>query len=229
MVGDPVSLIRKAAGDLRNKQVLDVGCGTGALSRSLASLGARMVGLDPSRESLAATRRSTPQVGLVQGRAESLPFMDSAFDVVVFLNSLHHVPPDLMAASLREAARTTRPEGLTIVIEPLPEGTFFNALKEVEDETKVRNDAQAHVSEAIEAHLYDLVEIVYYDRRECYADADAFFERIIAADQSRAPFVQVHRVALVANFERVAGKQPDGSYVLDQPIRAHILRPVEFG
>jgi ubiquinone/menaquinone biosynthesis C-methylase UbiE len=151
MISDPVSLIRTVADDVRGKQMLDVGCGAGALSRSLALLGARMVGLDPSREALTAARRSTPQVGFVQGRAESLPFKDSTFDAVVFLNSLHHVPTDLMAASLREAARTTRPDGLTIVIEPLPEGTFFDALKEVEDETKVRNDAQTHVREAIKA------------------------------------------------------------------------------
>jgi ubiquinone/menaquinone biosynthesis C-methylase UbiE len=226
MVGDPVSLIRNAVDDLRDKQVLDVGCGTGALSRALASLGARMIGLDPSRESLAAVRRSTPQVCFVRGRAESLPFKDSTFDAVVFLNSLHHVPTDLRAASLREAARTTRPDGLTIVIEPLPEGTFFDALKEVEDETKVRNDAQTQVNEAIKARVYDLAEVVHYIRREVYADADTFFERIIAADRSRKPVVQGHYDALVATFEKVADKQPDGSYVLDQPIRAHVLRPV---
>lgn len=47
-----------------------------------------------------------------------------------------------MDRSLAEAARVIRPGGLLIVMEPLAEGGFFDALRIVEDETAVRVAAQ---------------------------------------------------------------------------------------
>ncbi len=63
-------------------RVLDVGCGTG---RNLPrySKDVFVVGLDPSREALAKARERAPNVPLVRGSAEALPFRAGAFDTVV--------------------------------------------------------------------------------------------------------------------------------------------------
>ena len=63
-------------------RTLDVGCGTG---RNLPHFDARarVIGLDPARDSLLAARRRAPRVPLVQGDAQALPFRDGVFDTVI--------------------------------------------------------------------------------------------------------------------------------------------------
>jgi len=63
-------------------RVLDLGCGTGR-NLPLFPSGARVVGVDPCRETLGKARRRSPGVPLVCARAEALPFPDGAFDTVV--------------------------------------------------------------------------------------------------------------------------------------------------
>jgi SAM-dependent methyltransferase len=90
-------------GDLLGRRVLDVGCGTGAFAAALARRGARVWGVDPSREMLARVRENAgATVGLKQGRAEALPFKDGWFERVVFRLVLHLVDRPV---ALGEAAR----------------------------------------------------------------------------------------------------------------------------
>jgi demethylmenaquinone methyltransferase/2-methoxy-6-polyprenyl-1,4-benzoquinol methylase len=93
----------------RDHLVLDVATGTGAIARDIARrYGCRVVGLDQSREMLAAARRHNPRV--VGGQAEALPLPDESFDVVVFSYLLRYVddPP----STLRELVRVVRPGGV---------------------------------------------------------------------------------------------------------------------
>ncbi|MGO4917131.1 class I SAM-dependent methyltransferase [Pseudogemmobacter sp. W21_MBD1_M6] len=65
--------------------LLDVGCGAGGLKRHIEKLGVIWTGVDPA----------VPGAGsdIHRAGAEALPFDAGAFDSVLFLNSLHHVPP----------------------------------------------------------------------------------------------------------------------------------------
>jgi ubiquinone/menaquinone biosynthesis C-methylase UbiE len=103
-----------AAGDLRGRRVLDVGCGTGTLATWLAEhAGARVWGVDPSVEMLAVARRKVPAtVGLKEGPAESLPFRDGWFERVVMMLVLHHVD---RAATLAEIHRVLGDEGRLVI------------------------------------------------------------------------------------------------------------------
>jgi SAM-dependent methyltransferase len=76
--------------------VLDVGCGTGALLRTLADrlpAGVQLSGVDPASAMLEAGRAALGghwQVGLAQAVAEWLPFPDASFDLVVSTVSFAH-------------------------------------------------------------------------------------------------------------------------------------------
>lgn len=93
------------------KEILDAGCGTGNLARTLISEGMSpkaMTLLDPSDSMLA--RCADIPVPKVKGRLEALPFMDGAFDIVTCVWALETVPnPDL---ALAELCRVVRPGGV---------------------------------------------------------------------------------------------------------------------
>jgi ubiquinone/menaquinone biosynthesis C-methylase UbiE len=76
-------------------RVLDVGCGTGVLTRVLAGWPdvASVVGVDPAPALLEKARRGAPaNASFREGDGRSLPFEDAMFDVVASDSMLSHVP-----------------------------------------------------------------------------------------------------------------------------------------
>jgi ubiquinone/menaquinone biosynthesis C-methylase UbiE len=97
-----------------NARVLEVGCGTGVLTRTLArwpDVGA-VVGVDVAPSLLIKARdlaTDLPNVTFQESDGRSLPFEDEIFDVVVFDSTLSHVPAP--EGALAEAFRVLRPLG----------------------------------------------------------------------------------------------------------------------
>jgi ubiquinone/menaquinone biosynthesis C-methylase UbiE len=95
-------------------QVLDVGCGTGVLTRLLARWPnvASVVGLDPAPSLLDKARAAAvdmPNVRFEEGDARSLPFESAMFDIVTSDSMLSHVPSPEHA--IAEAFRVLRAGG----------------------------------------------------------------------------------------------------------------------
>jgi ubiquinone/menaquinone biosynthesis C-methylase UbiE len=177
-----MSVIEGAFAPLAGKRLLDIGCGAGALVRSLSDRGARVAGVDPNPEAVAVARESVPDGTFQTARAEALPFADASFDGAVFLNSLHHVPKPVMHRALREAARVVGPAGPIVVVEPLAEGSLFLALRLVEDETEVRNAAQEVIRQALEDEKFEQLRRADYLRRERLEGIEEFLAHVVAVD-----------------------------------------------
>jgi len=100
------------------EQVLDVACGTGALTRLLAKAvgpGGRVVGLDLNPDMLAVARRlPVNQVDWRDGSADALPFEDESFDVVCCAFGLMFFPDQ--PAALREMRRALKGGGRLMVM-----------------------------------------------------------------------------------------------------------------
>jgi SAM-dependent methyltransferase len=99
------------AGVERGHDVLDVGCGPGALTSELvARLGpASVTAVDPSEPFVAAARERHPEVDVRRAGAESLPFADDRFDAALAQLVVHFMTDP--AAGLAEMRRVTRPGG----------------------------------------------------------------------------------------------------------------------
>lgn len=108
---DPVML--EFCGEVAGLDVLDVGCGEGRFCRMLGARKARVVGIDPTKALLAAARRSDPSGRFVEGIAESLPFEDGSFDLIVSYLSLIDVGD--ADRSIAEMARACRSGGRIVI------------------------------------------------------------------------------------------------------------------
>ena len=95
-------------------RVLDLGCGTGALTLKLAQAGYEVTGVDISQNMLAqlARRAKNLNMKLVQADIFSLPFPDSCFDSVVSRWVLPHFSN--WGSALREVARVLKPGGVVV-------------------------------------------------------------------------------------------------------------------
>lgn len=218
---DSLSFLREALAPLDGKHVLDIGCGPGNLAKSLQKFGARVTGVDPAPEMIEAARAAVPDATFLVAPGETLPFEDGAFDAAIFLNSLHHVPQAVMVPALEEAARVAI--GAVVVIEPLPAGNFFDALRIVEDETLVRDQAQDAIKRAVAEQRLRLLREVDYVRREVFDNFSQFAVRITAADIARAPIIAARREEIEEAFREAAEGDGQGRFILDQPMRAQLL------
>lgn len=99
----------KALGPLRERTVLDAGCGTGYALQLAAADGARVAGLDASAAMLDIVRERVPDADLRVGDVEALPYDDGTFDVVTAFNSIQYAADPRSAVA--ELARVARPGG----------------------------------------------------------------------------------------------------------------------
>jgi SAM-dependent methyltransferase len=93
--------------------VVDIGCGTGIVTKRLAAPGRRVYGVDMSGGMLGLAQTRLPG-RVVQGDATRLPYATGSCDVVILLWVLHLLDRDTGHRVLDEAARILRADGILI-------------------------------------------------------------------------------------------------------------------
>jgi SAM-dependent methyltransferase len=105
--GYPLGAVQWMVGD-EPVDVVDLGAGTGKLTRALVALGHRVVAVEPLDEMRAQLEAAVPGVRAVAGKAESMPLPDASADVVTSAQAFHWFDHD---DALPEIGRVLRPEG----------------------------------------------------------------------------------------------------------------------
>ncbi|MFI6351012.1 class I SAM-dependent methyltransferase [Streptomyces sp. NPDC050560] len=101
--------LEEAAGrPLAGARVLDVGAGTGIATGLLAGRGARAVGVEPGAGMAAQLHRQRPELPVVRGDGNALPFADGTADLITYAQSWHWTEPERAGA---EVLRVLRPGG----------------------------------------------------------------------------------------------------------------------
>lgn len=189
-------------------EVLDVAAGTGILTREMARFAHSVTAVDITDEMLAQARAAMAEAGLdnvsiVRGRAESLPFEYSAFDLITARLAVHHLADP--ASVLREMARVCRPSGWVALIdltspddEDLREA--YNGLERLRD--------PAHTVALTPAELAQLCTDAELQVELCEArDVEVDCERWLALTGPRDEDADAVRAALRAEL---SGGPPTG-------------------
>lgn len=113
----------------RGSTVLEFGCGPGFFAPYLAARGASVTGIDISQTAIAQAQERAVEQG-VSGNltlkvmnAEALEFPAHSFDLVCGVAILHHLDLD---RAYGEIARTLKPGGRAVFLEPLGHNPFIN-------------------------------------------------------------------------------------------------------
>jgi ubiquinone/menaquinone biosynthesis C-methylase UbiE len=158
-------------------RVLDLGAGTGKLTRQLVALGADVVAVEPGDEMRRVLRRVLPDVELHAGGAEAIPLPDGSVDTVTVAQAFHwfHRP-----AAFAEMHRVLRPGGGYAVLwnGDDHEDPMMKAIDEVVDTLRAgvhRHDGE--VEDMLASPLFSVLEeraFAHVDE----IDADAAVERV---------------------------------------------------
>ncbi|MDQ3863034.1 MAG: class I SAM-dependent methyltransferase [Actinomycetota bacterium] len=95
-------------------EVLDLGCGSGALATRRLSERFQVTGVELSARMVELARRNVPGARFVRADMASVEFPPETFDGVCAFYSLTHLPQEELPALLRRVARWLKPAGLFV-------------------------------------------------------------------------------------------------------------------
>jgi SAM-dependent methyltransferase len=107
---------------LKDRTVVDLGCGMGTFTIEAARRGARAVGVDMMTQALSAARRVSGGEGVpalfVRADAASLPIDTASADIVIAADLTEHLDDETLSRVLAEARRILRPGGRLVLYTP---------------------------------------------------------------------------------------------------------------
>ncbi len=110
---DAVAAMLASTGAAPGVTLLELGAGTGKLTRSLTGSGARVIALEPVAEMRAKLAAGVPGAELLDAVAEAIPLADGSVDAVVVAQAYHWFDPE---AATAEVARVLRPGGAVALV-----------------------------------------------------------------------------------------------------------------
>jgi ubiquinone/menaquinone biosynthesis C-methylase UbiE len=117
-----LAIARQHFGREKALRYLDFGCGTGDFLADLSGIvpGWRREGCDVSEGMLNEAKRRHPNLSFSLWNAETAVWPQEAYDIVTAVCVLHHIPPDLWAATVKRIAGTIVSGGLLVIFEHNP-------------------------------------------------------------------------------------------------------------
>lgn len=100
-----------------DSKVLDVGCGGGRIPKELYPTTKNLVGLDHDEEAVELVEKnlaSYPEIKIINGKAEDMPFEDNSFDIIACLGTFCNFG-ELKEKALAEMKRVVKDDGILII------------------------------------------------------------------------------------------------------------------
>jgi len=110
-----------ADADLKNKKVLDIGCGYGWCEINFLKRGAKSItAMEVSEEDLNTAKKNLDenQLQFAVGSATAIPFPDNTFDTAVAWEVIEHIPKNQEVKMFAETCRVLKPKGIFYLSTP---------------------------------------------------------------------------------------------------------------
>lgn len=123
------NIAKELSGNLKDKVVLDAGCGDGWYSAQMIDAGAKVYGTDYSGKAISFAKIIVPDAEFTDGSLLDLPYEDDFFDVIFSFQVLEHIPPSDLPQAIKEVYRVLKPGGLFIpsvptIVRPMSKAHF---------------------------------------------------------------------------------------------------------
>ncbi len=173
---------------LAGTSVLEIGCGSGRITRDLAEYAAHVVAtdVDPAVLKQAQRQVTAENVDFILSDNRFPPLEKGSFDLVIYTLSLHHIPVDSMVDNLEHAGQLLKSGGKIVVVEPGNGGSFLEVKKRFGAGS---GDESAEKAAAIKAmkslagwtlsptHLFD-VDFLFSDAADFYASKLPTYQKL---------------------------------------------------
>jgi SAM-dependent methyltransferase len=200
---------------LAGASVIDVDGGHETFLRQLLRRKARVTSVRSAPPAKAAKG-----LDILAGKPDALPLADGDADLVVYLMRFHHVGADLHRRALAEASRVLRPGGRLHVVEPFSEGSYFDLMKHLDDQTELRAKALSALAEAGAVGLRPMIAGTYI-HVERFAHFDDFRTRAIVGHPVRERAFAIHERAVREAFTNHGIVEDDGKVLFRQLCRMY--------
>jgi len=141
-------------------RVLDLCCGAGYESMRMARLGAEVVGIDLSPESIAIAKQRNPDLKFYTGdMLEDYSFIDSV-DGIVCIAGLVHIPPENAGKAFEQMGRVLKPGGYVMLVVREGEGRIESQSLRVVDGEEYDRSFYGYTLEALKQRAAGMMEFV---------------------------------------------------------------------
>ena len=175
--------------------ILEIGCGSGRITRDMARVAQKIVATDLNAEVLEQAKESTTAKNVeFLYTPDGIPDLPShSFDLAIYTLSLHHIPADKMVSHLHHSGNLLKDDGKILVVEPGDGGSFLEVKKhfgagsgDESSEKQAAIDAMQSLSEWIlnPAHHFE-VSFQFTDETDFFSNKLPNYQEIPAEEMSK--------------------------------------------
>ncbi len=152
--------------DLKDRFVVDAGCGNLTFTKILVQQGAKALAVDPDPVQAAKHRQADPVPGItfIESSADKIPVADATVDGVFFSYSLHHMPAQQYPAIYDEVCRVLKPDGFLYVLEPI-DCPLNQVMRLFHNEDAERQAAWQSLHDLAAERFQEIQQFTYHDER----------------------------------------------------------------
>ncbi len=168
---------------LDDKHILELGCGTAELTRSIAEKGKNTkvtaLEVDKRQHEKNLSLTDLPNVSFQMGGAEAIPVEDQSQDIVFMFKSLHHVPEDKLGKAMLEISRVLKPGGIAYISEPIFDGDFNELIRLFHNEEMVRQTAFNAIEKTVSEGVLSLNREIFFNTKVYFENFSDFESKVL--------------------------------------------------
>lgn len=205
--------------------VLDVGCGDGEKTFYISPYVQWSVGIDPDENliKIAMNNYNSHNLEFQVAQAESLPFSNSSFAVILYNQTLHHVPVEKQIEALKESRRVLQSKGKLLITEPIYGSGSAAQVWEPNSEEKERKQSAINAIESVINTEFSLslkrkIHIEYH----CEGFDDFYEYYVISKSDADAKWDENKKQDIINKLEKCK-RSPVGNFIIDYSASVWLL------